>query len=174
MKGHMRERSPGHWAIVIDVRDLTTGKRKRKWHSFKGTKREAQIKQAELIAAMSHGSYVERSKITVVEFVGSRIDQWEAAGTITARTAQRYRQLTENQIAQRKRRPAVETLPCLVSWLTPCASIARPRLSYGCSSGQGASLTTRCCSQRSRAPRYRQMPNQPPGLISRTASTCRT
>jgi hypothetical protein len=21
MKGHLRERSPGHWAIVIDVRD---------------------------------------------------------------------------------------------------------------------------------------------------------
>jgi hypothetical protein len=28
MKGH-REPSPGHWAIVIDVRDLTTGKRRR-------------------------------------------------------------------------------------------------------------------------------------------------
>jgi hypothetical protein len=22
MRGHIRERSPGHWAIVIDVRDL--------------------------------------------------------------------------------------------------------------------------------------------------------
>ena len=26
MKGHIRERSPGHWAIVIDVRDSQTGK----------------------------------------------------------------------------------------------------------------------------------------------------
>ncbi len=42
MKGHIRERSPGHWAIVLDVRDPATGKRKRKWHSFRGTKREAQ------------------------------------------------------------------------------------------------------------------------------------
>jgi integrase len=99
MKGHIRERSPGRWAIVIEVRDPRTGKRKRKWHSFRGTKREAQVKKAELIAAMSHGSYVEYSKIAVAEFVRSRIDQWEAAGTITARTAQRYRQLAENQIA---------------------------------------------------------------------------
>jgi integrase len=99
MRGHLRERSPGHWAIVIDVREPQTGKRKRRWHSFRGTKREAQVKKAELIAAMSHGSYVEHSKITVAEFVRSRIDQWEAAGTITARTAQRYRQLAENQIA---------------------------------------------------------------------------
>jgi hypothetical protein len=42
MKGHVRERSPGHWAIVIDLNDPTTGWRRRKWHSIKGTKREAQ------------------------------------------------------------------------------------------------------------------------------------
>jgi hypothetical protein len=48
---------------------------------------------------MSYGSYVEHSKITVAEFVRSRIDQWESAGSITARTAQRYRQLAQNQIA---------------------------------------------------------------------------
>jgi integrase len=99
MKGHIRERSPGHWAIVIDVRDPQSGQRKRKWHSFVGTKREAQVKKAELIAALSQGSYVERSKITVAEFVRSRIGQWEANATISARTAQRYRQLTEKQIA---------------------------------------------------------------------------
>jgi integrase len=99
MKGHLRERSPGHWAIVIDVRDPQTGRRKRKWHSFKGTKREAQVKKAELIAALSQGTYVERSKVTVADFVRSRIDQWEADITISARTAQRYRQLAKKQIA---------------------------------------------------------------------------
>jgi integrase len=98
MKGHLRERSPGHWAIVIDVRDPQTGKRKRRWHSFKGTKREAEIKRAELIAAVGRGGYVEPSKTTVADFVRARVDQWEAAGDISARTAQRYRQLVENQI----------------------------------------------------------------------------
>jgi len=34
MKGHIRERSPGRWAIVIDLPDPPeTGKRRRKWHS---------------------------------------------------------------------------------------------------------------------------------------------
>jgi hypothetical protein len=28
MKGHIRECSPGHWAIVIDARDSQGGKRK--------------------------------------------------------------------------------------------------------------------------------------------------
>jgi integrase len=98
MKGHIRERSPGHWAIVIDVRDPQTGQRKRRWHSFAGNKREAEIKRAELIAAVARGGYVEPSKTTVADFVRARVDQWEAAGDISARTAQRYRQLVENQI----------------------------------------------------------------------------
>ena len=40
-EGAFRERSSGHWAIVIDLHDANTGKRKRKWHSFAGTKRGA-------------------------------------------------------------------------------------------------------------------------------------
>jgi integrase len=99
MKGHLRERSPGHWAIVIDVRDLQTGRRKRRWHSFAGSKRQAQIECAKLIASVGKGDYVEPSKTTVAEFAQSRIDQWEASGEISARTTQRYRQLLNNQIA---------------------------------------------------------------------------
>jgi integrase len=99
MKGHIRERSPGRWAIVIDVRDPRTGQRKRRWHSFAGTKRQAQVKCAELVAAVGKGDYVEPSKATVAEFVRARIDQWEAAGDISARTAERQRQLLTHQIA---------------------------------------------------------------------------
>ena len=75
------------------MRDPVTGERKRKWHSFRGTKREAQSKQAELVASMGKGDYVEPSKVTVAEFLRARVDQWEAANDISARTAQRYRQL---------------------------------------------------------------------------------
>src|SRR5262245_22804180 len=99
MKGHLRERSPGHWAIVIDVRDPATGKRKRRWHSFKGSKREAQVECAKLIAAVGKGDYLEPTKTTVADFVRARIAQWEASGEISARSAQRYRQLLDNQIA---------------------------------------------------------------------------
>src|SRR5262245_55469792 len=98
MKGHIRERSPGHWAIVIDVEDPATGKRKRKWHSFRGSKREAQRECARLIASIGQGTYVEPSKTTVANFVRARLDQWEAAGAITARTAQSYWHVLNSQI----------------------------------------------------------------------------
>jgi integrase len=98
MKGHIRERSPGHWAIIIDVPDPATGKRRRKWHAFRGTKRQAQVECSRLITEMGQGSYVERSKEAVDSFVRGRVEQWEASGDISARTAQRYRQLVKNQI----------------------------------------------------------------------------
>src|SRR5215467_6605178 len=46
----------GEWAIVLDVRDPQTGKRRRRWHSFRGTKREAQVECAKLIAEAQHGT----------------------------------------------------------------------------------------------------------------------
>src|SRR5262249_55343969 len=100
MKGHIRERSPSHWAIVIDMRDPQTGARRRKWHSFTGTKRQAQVKCAELVAAAGKGDYVEPTRATVADFMRARIGQWEAAGDISARTAQRYRQLLEHPLAR--------------------------------------------------------------------------
>ena len=82
-RGCLFERSPGHWAIIIEKRDPATGKRKRKWHSFKGTKAEAEVEQARLKVAAGEGTYVEPSKATVADFVRARVDQWEASGNIT-------------------------------------------------------------------------------------------
>src|SRR5262249_23507753 len=66
---HIRERSPGCWAIVLDHRDPMTGRRKRRWHSFKGTKRAAQIRCAELVADLQSGASTDPNKITVAEFL---------------------------------------------------------------------------------------------------------
>src|SRR5262245_46447932 len=72
MKGHLKERSPGHWAIVLEIRG-EDGKRKRKWHSFKGTKREAQIERSRLIAELSSGGgAIEPARTTLATF----LDRW--------------------------------------------------------------------------------------------------
>jgi integrase len=100
MKGHIRRRGECSFELKFDAgRNPATGKRIIKYQSFKGTKREAQAKLAELLVAVAKGSHVDPNKITVAEFVRARIDHWEAAGDITTRTAERYRQLAENQIA---------------------------------------------------------------------------
>src|SRR5258707_3458591 len=100
MTGHVRRRGARSWEIKFDIGvDPLTGKRRIRYAAFKGTKREAQIKMAALITSVGAGSYVEPSKTTVADFVRARVTQWEAAGDISARTALRYRQLVENQIA---------------------------------------------------------------------------
>ena len=96
MKGHIRERSPGHFAIVLSV---GVGKnRKLKWHSFKGTKRQAQAECARLITGLKVGSYIEPSKLTVAQHLKNRLEQWESSKAISAKTAERYGQLIDNQI----------------------------------------------------------------------------
>jgi integrase len=99
MRGHIRRRGANSWELKFDAGlDAHTGRRQTRYQSFRGTKREAQTKLAELVTTSEKGTYVEPSRTSVAEFVRSRVDQWEGAGTITARSAQRYRQLTENQI----------------------------------------------------------------------------
>ena len=96
MKGHIRERSPGHFAIVLSV---STGKgRKLKWHSFKGTKRQAQAECARLITGLKEGSYVEPSKLILADHLKARLEQWESSKKIGAKTAERYAELINNQI----------------------------------------------------------------------------
>jgi integrase len=77
MRGHIRERSPGRWAIVLDHHDPVTG-RKRRWVSFRGTKREAQIECAKLISELQSGAAIDRNKVTVTEFLDRFERDWVA------------------------------------------------------------------------------------------------
>ena len=97
MKGHIRERSPGRWAIVIDVRDPQTGERKRRWHSFAGTKRQAQVECARLLTEMKNGTSVDPSRMTVAAFLERWIEHME--GQVSPRSHERYAKLCRKNIA---------------------------------------------------------------------------
>jgi integrase len=88
MKGHIRERSPGRWAIIIDLRDPATGKRRRKWHAFAGAKRQAQIECARLISSLQGGTYLEPAKITVA----AHMERWleHVRSQVSPKTFERY------------------------------------------------------------------------------------
>jgi hypothetical protein len=96
MRGHLRERSPSHWAIVLESRDPQTGHRKRKWHSFRGTKREAQVECARLISELQGGCYVEPNRLTVAAF----LERWLAhiQPLVAPRTSERYASIVFNNL----------------------------------------------------------------------------
>lgn len=97
MKGHLVERSPGKWAIVLDLPDNGSGRRRRKWHTFKGTKRQAETEKARLIAAMSGGTYIEPTKQTVAEF----LEEWLTfiRPSVAPKTWERYAEICRKTIA---------------------------------------------------------------------------
>lgn len=97
MKGHITERSPGTWAIVLDLPNPEGGKRRRKWHTFKGTKRQAETECARLIAEMDGGSYIEPSKTTVRDFFETWLKHEKA--NVSPKTHARYEELLLKNIA---------------------------------------------------------------------------
>ena len=91
MRGHLRKRGKRSWAIVIDMgRDPVAGKRRRKWISVKGTKRDAERRLAEVIHEIDSGTFIQPSRITLSEY----LDQWMrdyAVPSVRPLTAQGYR-----------------------------------------------------------------------------------
>jgi integrase len=97
MKGHVRERSPGKWAIVIDLYD-DAGNRRRKWHTFHTTsKRKAEEECARLITLMTSGNYVEPTKQTVAEFLDEWLDFIKPS--VAPKTHERYSEILQKGVA---------------------------------------------------------------------------
>lgn len=101
MTGHVRRRGERSWELKYDVgADASTGRRKTRYASFKGTKRDAEIELAKLVAAASKGETVDPSKITVAEF----LDRWErdwATGNVSPKTLERYSELMRMHVRPR-------------------------------------------------------------------------
>lgn len=66
--------------------------------TFAGSAADARKELRRLTHAGDVGEHVAPNKMRVGEFVAARITQWETAGDITGRTAQRYRELLKGQI----------------------------------------------------------------------------
>jgi integrase len=96
MKGSIRERSPGRWAIILDQHDPVTGKRKRKWHSFEGNKRAAQTECSRLITAMAGGTYLEPNKITLGDFLSRWLEHIKSQ--VSPKSHERYAGLVNQNI----------------------------------------------------------------------------
>src|SRR5688572_10684790 len=80
MRGSLTQRSKGSWSIILDlgyVTDPVTGlkKRQQKWHTFHGTKKQADDQLAELLKTVKDNCYVDVSKLTLGEW----LREWLAA-----------------------------------------------------------------------------------------------
>jgi integrase len=97
MKGHIRQRSPGHWAIVLDIPSTETSKRKQRWVSFTGTKRQAQIRCAELIAELQAGGGIDPTRTTVATYLERWLEHMQ--GQISPKSHERYAEIARKSLA---------------------------------------------------------------------------
>jgi len=93
MKGHIRQRGARSWEIKFDGgRDPVNGARNTRWHSFKGTKREAQTEMTRLMAEAQQGRSVSATKTTIGQFLDEFERDW-APANVGAKTRERYGEL---------------------------------------------------------------------------------
>jgi len=70
MKGHIYQRAKGSWTIVYDLpMDVVTGKRRQKWQTVRGTKRDAERALREVLLSVEQGSYVKPNKLSLGELL---------------------------------------------------------------------------------------------------------
>ncbi len=94
--GNITKRGKASWRIKIELnRDPVTGKRRMYWETVTGTRDNAKAKLVELRNRMNQGERIEPSDLTLAGYLRA----WLAApGGVTPKTAERYRQLSEQQI----------------------------------------------------------------------------
>jgi integrase len=101
MTGHIRRRGARSWELKFDLgTDPVSGKRKTRYHSFKGTKREAEAELIRLKAGAQCGNYIEPSKTTVAQFFAHWQTDW-AQPHLSAKTVERYGELIKTHIIPR-------------------------------------------------------------------------
>jgi len=106
MRGHIKQRAKGSWSIVLELgRDPATGKRRQQWTTFRGTKRDAERKLAELQHQMDTSSYLKPYRLRVAEF----LQQWlrdYAWPNVAPRTAEGYEHIVHQHLI-----PALGAVP---------------------------------------------------------------
>ena len=70
MRGSLKQRYKGSWSLIIDLGyapHAETGKlrRRQKWVTFRGTRKQAETRLTELLGAANTGTFVEPSKLTL-------------------------------------------------------------------------------------------------------------
>ncbi|MFC2063072.1 tyrosine-type recombinase/integrase [Chloroflexota bacterium] len=72
MKGHIRKRGNSYVVVVELPRDPATGKRRQRWHSVKGNKRDAERALREILMSIDNGMYTKPKRISF----GALMRQW--------------------------------------------------------------------------------------------------
>jgi integrase len=109
MTGHIRRRGERSWELKFDVGADATGRRKIRYVSFKGTKKQAEQKLVALLAAEQNGQGIDPSRVTTADFLERWQRDW-ASVNLSPKTLERYAELIRKHIAPHVGRVPIQKL----------------------------------------------------------------
>ena len=95
MRGNITRRGKNSWRLKFDVFRHPDGRRETRYVILKGRRQDAQKELTRLLAQADTGMLPEPSRMTVKECIAAWLD---GAHGLAPKTAERYRQLAEQQI----------------------------------------------------------------------------
>jgi integrase len=95
--GNITRRGERSWRLKFEggERDPINGKRRTRYVTVRGTKKEAQRELTRRLAEVDKGTAVDPSTVTIAEYLRGWLD---SASNLAPKTLERYRQLAEQQI----------------------------------------------------------------------------
>ena len=95
MRGSITRRGKSSWRIKFDLETNGNGERETRYVTVRGKRQDAERELAKLVGTMHSGTFVEASKTTVAEYLHAWLG---GAHGLAGKTAERYRELAEQQI----------------------------------------------------------------------------
>jgi integrase len=93
--GNLTKRGSTSWRLKYEAGRDVKGKRQTRYVTIKGPKKAAQAELVRLLAEIDNGTSVDPSKLTVADYLRNWLDGAEG---LSGKTAERYRQLAEQQV----------------------------------------------------------------------------
>jgi excisionase family DNA binding protein len=103
MRGSLKKRS-GSWSIILElgftVVDPVIGRRKRrqKWITVHGTKRDAERRLSDLLSEYNHGTFIAPNKLTVGQWLLEWVEKAIKPPMRTARSYETYRSVIDRHL----------------------------------------------------------------------------
>ena len=79
MSGHIQKRGKNSWRLKFDVGAGVDDPRRIRYFTFRGTKKEAALKLAQLVTENAKGTYVDTTKLTLGDFIEKWLADWAAS-----------------------------------------------------------------------------------------------
>ena len=98
MKGHIKQRSKGSWALWVDLgRDPETGKRKQQTYTVRGSKKDAEKRLYELLHQLDTGTFIKPAKTTLAEYLEMWLKDY-VRPNLAPRTAEGYEHIIHRHL----------------------------------------------------------------------------